>query len=103
MTLCTDPDVQIAIVQLSDGTVHQYTNPRTSSTLTTGVGGLSSLTLNGGPGEPTLSPWLLPDGREMKFPDTCCEHVAMATFKNKEQMNVNKQYPCSSKQVILLP
>ena len=97
LTLCTNPDTQTAVVQLTDGTVHQYTttdSPRTSSssTVTTGLSSPSPLTVNGGPSaseQPTLSPWLLPDGREMKFPDTYCEHVAMATFNNKDQMSVN--------------
>ena len=86
LTLFTNPDLQTAAVQLTDGTVHKYTS---SSSL--GLGGLSSLGLIGGGGssEPSLSPWLLPDGREMKFPDTCCEHVAIAEFKNKVHFVIN--------------
>ena len=86
LTLCTNPDSQTVVLQLTDGTVLQYTSPSSCSpTRTTTQDSGSTPSSLGAPAnyQPSLSPWLLPDGRGMKFPDTYCEHVAMATFKNK--------------------
>ena len=83
LTLCANPDSpHFAAVQLTDGTVLKYVSHESGGTASHGC----SLKVGeaGEPsGQPSLVPWCLHDGRKVTFPDTCCEHVAMATFKDE--------------------
>ena len=96
LNICNNPDSQSVAVQLTDGTVLKYnsslsdisnTSPTTSATPTTTTA-VSSPPQDGITTPPSVSPWLLSDGREMRFPDTCCEHIAMATFKGQVHVHV---------------
>ena len=83
LTLCANPDSpHFAAVQLTDGTVLKYVSHESGGTASDGcslkVGEAGELS-----GQPSLVPWCLHDGRKVTFPDTCCEHVAMATFKDE--------------------
>ena len=94
LTLSANPDSphqSEAAVQLTNGTVLKYTSTTTAASNGSPLAeDDASNSLHGHndkppPCRPSLTPWLLNDGREMRFPDTCCEHVAMVTFKDEVQ------------------